>query len=205
MHAAPDIKAILRKRKRGEHVPEEEFLKAINMSDENAIRAGKLLSLVSTMGPKKMRSRPRREMDNLIGIIDDAVDVYLPIIENKGVSLAKHYAIEEAPLVADKTLLRSAYMNLISDALRHGDRKEITIGLEKKSGRYRSWVCNSGRGVDKRKLKFIFEPDFKSEESQGLGIGLKCVKQIVEMHDGEIVAESDGKSYTCFHIYLNML
>jgi CheY-like chemotaxis protein len=59
-------------------------------------------------------------------------------------------------------------------------------------------VKDTGRGIAAAALPYIFEPfhqeDSGSNRSEGgLGLGLALVRRLIDMHGGEVVAESAGK------------
>jgi len=59
-------------------------------------------------------------------------------------------------------------------------------------------VSDTGRGISAEVLPHVFEP-FRQEDSSstraqgGLGLGLTLVRRLVELHGGEVVAQSPGK------------
>jgi signal transduction histidine kinase len=59
------------------------------------------------------------------------------------------------------------------------------------------WVSDTGIGIDREDLERIFEPFEQVEYSlsrryQGTGLGLSLTRRFVELHGGEIWAESEG-------------
>jgi signal transduction histidine kinase len=58
-------------------------------------------------------------------------------------------------------------------------------------------VADNGIGIDADMLERIFEPFVQQRKDvgvgSGLGIGLSLTKRLVELHDGQIWAESAGK------------
>jgi CheY-like chemotaxis protein len=76
-----------------------------------------------------------------------------------------------------------------------------------KPGRY---VClhisDTGSGIDPAIVDRIFEPFFTTKAmSEGSGLGLSIVHNIVRSHDGAIVLESEPGSGSTFRIYLPAL
>ncbi|WP_298369488.1 two-component regulator propeller domain-containing protein [uncultured Lutibacter sp.] len=68
-------------------------------------------------------------------------------------------------------------------------------------------VKDSGRGIPKHRIKFIFERfyvdrDVRRVNSEGTGIGLAFTKKLVELHQGSIDVISEQKKGTSFVIYL---
>ncbi len=65
---------------------------------------------------------------------------------------------------------------------RHGDRDTIIVAVE-----------DTGPGIDPEKLDVIFDA-FVTTKPKGMGLGLAICRMIVERHDGQLTASSDGKS-----------
>jgi len=54
-------------------------------------------------------------------------------------------------------------------------------------------VTDNGCGLTEEVREHLFEPFFtRRRDGQGTGLGLSITYQIVEDHDGKIIAESDG-------------
>jgi signal transduction histidine kinase len=99
---------------------------------------------------------------------------------------------------ADSQRLTQVVLNLLSNANKftpHGGRVEVSLRLEATRAVLR--VRDSGIGIDPELLPRIFDLYAQAETSpqrqnRGLGIGLALAKSIVEMHNGEIRAHSEG-------------
>jgi signal transduction histidine kinase len=62
-------------------------------------------------------------------------------------------------------------------------------------------VEDSGPGIDASKLEGIFGA-FITTKSQGMGLGLAISRMIIEKHNGQITASSDGKNGAVFRVVL---
>jgi CheY-like chemotaxis protein len=67
-------------------------------------------------------------------------------------------------------------------------------------------VKDNGKGMTREQIAHVFERFYQGNDSHnkiGLGLGLSIVKSLVEMHGGEIYAESDGPNTgTTFYVTL---
>ena len=64
-------------------------------------------------------------------------------------------------------------------------------------------ICDTGHGISADVKERIFDPFFTTKQmGNGAGLGLSIVHRLVSAMNGRIEVDSDGKSGTCFHIYL---
>jgi PAS domain S-box-containing protein len=95
-----------------------------------------------------------------------------------------------------KAELHVLFQNLISNAIKFRDKDRspvIRISAEKEKGRWLFKVADNGIGIDEKHLEkifLIFQRLHDKGEVEGNGIGLAHCKKIVELHSGEIWAES---------------
>ena len=92
--------------------------------------------------------------------------------------------------------LKSVYRNLITNAIKYGDKGcEISFGYEDQGREYRLNVYNSGEPVpeelrDKLFTKFGRLENTTVNSSDGTGLGLYLVREIIRGHGGEIWYEA---------------
>ncbi len=103
---------------------------------------------------------------------------------------------ELAPCRADPALLRRAFANLVSNALKFTRGREVArieIGGTIEDGETVYFVQDNGIGFDMRyadKLFGVFERLHPTEGFEGVGIGLALAQKAVQRHGGRIWAES---------------
>ncbi len=130
--------------------------------------------------------------------IEAAVAAIRAVAEQKGVTL--ECAMGETPLVqADPSRLQQVVANLLGNAVKFtpaGGRVEVR--LEPEVTGLRIVVKDTGRGFPAEFKSLLFTPFRQEEEgttrsAAGLGLGLAIVRQLVELHGGEVRAESAGR------------
>ncbi len=112
------------------------------------------------------------------------------------------------PVKADKDLIQQVLYNLIDNAVKFTPTNGTIELFAKNDGEKTTVIIrNSGHGVESGEISRIFERFYKVDKSRsydtkGVGLGLYIVKTIVNMHDGEIHADSKLNQYTefCFSI-----
>jgi signal transduction histidine kinase len=101
-------------------------------------------------------------------------------------------------LHADPARLRLVFSNLLSNAFTYtpeGGTVEVTVGAEE--GEVWAAVADSGIGLPEGETDRIFEEFYQVEDALtrshgGLGLGLTIARRLVELHGGQIWAESPG-------------
>ncbi len=108
----------------------------------------------------------------------------------------------------DAFRLEQAIINLVTNAIKYSKpNSEITIHAYYKDPTFIISIKDSGMGISKEDLPFIFDPFFRGEKSRsrkygGTGLGLSIVKHIIEMHEGDVKVSSKLNHGTTFTIYL---
>jgi PAS domain S-box-containing protein len=143
---------------------------------------------------------------NLNSILDDILEQYKPDMANRNIE----WKIEAFPEIwGDKNLLRIAFENLISNAIKYTSTREkaiIQIGvMRKQKTEIEIFIKDNGVGFSMeyaQKLFGVFQRLHSNEEFEGTGIGLANVKQIIVRHKGSIRADSIENEGATFYVTL---
>lgn len=101
--------------------------------------------------------------------------------------------------------LLGAFTNLIVNAIAASKNQiEITINASIQEGRLKIEVCDKGEGIPEHIRSTLFEP-FVTTKSQGTGLGLAVVKNVVEKHNGTITYDTEMGSGTTFVVLLPII
>jgi light-regulated signal transduction histidine kinase (bacteriophytochrome) len=110
---------------------------------------------------------------------------------------------------ADPVLLRQAWFNLLSNALKYsaprGEAARVEIQGTRVDGCTRYLIRDNGVGFDMRyadKLFGVFQRLHSQDEFEGTGVGLAIVQQIVERHGGRVWAEAEPGAGATFYMEL---
>lgn len=141
----------------------------------------------------------RRSEVELSSVLQQAVEVALPLIDSAGHKLTIDLPEEPINLNADGTRLAQVFGNLLNNSCKYTKANgAISLSAKRVDDEVVVSVKDNGAGIPADKLDSIFEMfmqvDRTAERSQGgLGIGLTLVKRLVEMHGGSIEARSAGE------------
>ncbi|PSN13367.1 hybrid sensor histidine kinase/response regulator [filamentous cyanobacterium CCT1] len=137
---------------------------------------------------------------NLSSMIEAATETVKANAIAKSISI--HSLLPNIGLVSgDVARLQQIVWNLLSNAIKftpQGGR--VDIHLERDGDQAKITVRDTGKGINPAFLPYIFET-FRQEDASitrqygGLGLGLAIVRQLVEVHDGTITADSPGEGF----------
>jgi len=123
------------------------------------------------------------------------------MFSDKGVTLELE-CDEKLSFNADPDKLSQIVINLLVNALKatEGDGSvRIKAGIKGKEGFI--GVTDTGSGIKKEDIPFVFERFYKTSEG-GLGLGLTIAKELAEAHGGRIEVQSDYGKGSTFLLYI---
>jgi PAS domain S-box-containing protein len=140
-----------------------------------------------------------RESLNIRDVLAAAIDEVRPAAEAKGVRLDVDLDQHVEAFSADLNRLQQVLSNVLTNAVkftRANDR--IAVILRQVNGWAEIQVSDTGVGIRPDMLPFVFDRFRQADSSMtrshgGLGLGLTIVQHIVELHGGNVVADSAGE------------
>ena len=142
------------------------------------------------------RIQLRQELIAVRGVIDRAIEVCRPLIENREHKLRISTPAEPLWVFGDPVRLEQVLVNLLNNAAKYTDvGGQISIVAEPDAGLLVLRVRDNGIGIAPELLPRVFDLFTQADRSLdraqgGLGIGLALVKRLVEMHGGTVEALS---------------
>jgi len=139
-------------------------------------------------------------------LIREVIDLFRPGAAGDGPVIRAEMPDEPVLLEADQDAVRQALLNLVDNAIKYsGGRKEVTIRLVPASDSAEIQVEDRGIGIEPRDRERVFEAFFRSPRTahhnpEGVGLGLKIVKHIMDAHGGRIVLQSEPGRGTTFSL-----
>jgi signal transduction histidine kinase len=134
---------------------------------------------------------------SLRSVIDQAVENVREHVEKHQHQLTVSFPAEDIRLEADARRLTQLLENLLHNAVKYTpDGGHISLAAEVCGAEVHMKVRDNGIGLSKDKLTAVFDVftqlDNWERSEGGLGLGLRLVQTIAEMHGGEVEATSDG-------------
>jgi len=152
---------------------------------------------VSRITRGKLQLRLERML--LAEAVQAAVEASSAAMTSRGHRLTVSLPDDPVVLEADQTRLAQVFLNLLNNAAKytpHGGAIDLSAVVE--GDRLHVRITDSGVGFDPESAERLFEMFVQADDARemaqgGLGIGLTLVRQLVTMHQGEVVARSDGR------------
>jgi signal transduction histidine kinase len=156
----------------------------------------------------------RGDLDSLIEELDLKKDVVDPVLkelseEIYGICSIVHNGLKAIPqeklkIKGNRFWLKAIFRNLLKNAIKHGGKgTRIAIGLKESKDHFMMNVYNTGTPVPEQYRSRLFNKfghisRLHEGHSEGMGLGLYLVKQIVEKHGGNIWYEAKecGSNFT---------
>jgi signal transduction histidine kinase len=127
-----------------------------------------------------------------------AVDSIRPTAEARGVTIERRFASGFLPTAGDPDRLQQVIWNLVSNAVKFTPAGGlVVVSLDRHDQIDELIVSDTGMGIDPVFLPNVFDTFRQADGTStrthgGLGLGLSIVRHIVELHGGEVRAESEG-------------
>ena len=188
-------------------MPLKQRVKYINIALEKSYRLEDLINElfdISRFNSEKIVLE--KEELNLNLMLEQIIDDFYPTLRELNKSIKLNYN-ESISINGDPDKLSRVFNNLIKNAISYSkEESEIVINLKKDNNNAIVEVINKGKQISKEKLSKIFEKFYRLDSARtsrtgGSGLGLAIAKDIVELHNGTIIAESN-KEETTFRVTL---
>lgn len=121
----------------------------------------------------------------------DLNDVITSVIEpyNQHQTRVKFTPNPIDPIVAKPLAIKRVIGNLVDNAVKYGQRAEITLASSD------DWVkvviCDQGPGIPEHQLEAVFEPYYRlSDDDKGHGLGLGICRNILHAHGGDLIIDN---------------
>lgn len=142
---------------------------------------------------------------DLVDFARSTTAAFASLAEERGIELGFRSDVTELSCGFDREQLEKVLLNLLSNALKfteHGGSVDVSVHAEDTAAVI--VVKDTGVGIAPEELPRVFDRFYQGDTSTtrryaGTGIGLALTRELVELHGGEIVAESTpgvGSTFT---------
>lgn len=136
--------------------------------------------------------------------INDLIsDVYIELetlVKEKNLDFIYDECETKIEIEADRARIRQVLINVINNAVKYTNNGHIKIMLEKENNLAKITVEDTGIGIRKDKVAYLFNKFYTANEygnaTSGAGLGLNIAKNIIDMHNGKIKIESEENKGT---------
>lgn len=198
-----------------DHATSEDAVKTLSLVERGILHLNKLVVDVTQFS--RRRQLETSEVD-LHELIDSSVELVSDRVRDKETAIEKQYTQSAVFGQWDEEQLLQVFVNLLGNAIdASAPKSPVRISTElveidsstksmeapgrMRGGRVRIVISDYGAGMDAKTQARLFEPFFTTKK-RGTGLGLSIVRQIIDLHQGTIEAESEPGKGTSFRIEL---
>lgn len=152
------------------------------------------------------RAHLNKEQVNLVTLLEDELSKFAGMVMEKHIQLKRNLPESELWVWLDHDRMTQVITNLISNALKFSpEYSTLEIGVKQTVAGVLIWVKDQGKGIDQESLQRIFDKFYQANDQtrkkpKGTGLGLSISKRIVNMHGGDIWADSELEKGTTFYV-----
>lgn len=163
-----------------------------------------LTSLLEWARMRNGNTECKPEEIDLEEIVDETILVLYDNAYKKNINLRRD-VMDNISVYVDKKMITSVLQNLLYNAIKFSYRSSIiTVSAMEENEHIRISIKDSGIGISKRDIAKLFniEEHYSTagtENEKGTGLGLSLCKDLVEMNNGKIWAESTLGEGSTFH------
>ena len=144
---------------------------------------------------------------NLAAYTAELAGVFRAALEKAGLTLEVDCPPLSAPVYVDAGMWEKVVFNLLSNALKFTFAGGIRVSLREEDGQAVLRVADTGEGMAAAELPKLFTRFYRAEGTrsrshEGSGIGLAFVQELVQLHGGAIMAESQAGQGSTFTVRL---
>jgi signal transduction histidine kinase/DNA-binding response OmpR family regulator len=126
------------------------------------------------------------------------------LAKQKQIELILEIIEKEAEAWFDRDAFEKITVNLLGNAIKYTpENGKVVVSASIENGRLLFKVSNTGKGLDKKQMHTIFDRFYQANgQNDGAGIGLSLVKELVALHQGNIMVDSTPDQWTHFKVSL---
>jgi signal transduction histidine kinase len=144
-------------------------------------------------------------------LVQQTIDLLKESASEKNIEIEFKASLSILKISCHESLMYRALVNLLSNALKYtprGGKVEVALitYLNKRgTGVMEISIKDNGIGICEEDMEKIFEPYYRGKNissEEGKGLGLSFVKEVVDLHGGKILVQSEPNKGSLFSILL---
>lgn len=182
---------------KGDKINSEELLAALDKTAKQAYRAGQIIQRIRSF---VKRSEPNRTWADVPTLVSNAMELAEIELRRHHVRLSHYIAARLPQILVDPILIEQVLINLVKNAAESIEqakqppaRRSVELRVVPKQIQGQNVVefsvLDSGKGLSPEVTDRLYEA-FYSTKAEGMGIGLKLCRSVIESHQGRLNAEN---------------
>ena len=184
-----------------QEIKDEESQLYLDVIRRNSARISTIITeLLNSSRPSEIELSSTSIQELLQEVIDQAADS----MQLKNVELIVNFPQQPFHVLADRSKLKIAFMNLVVNAIEAMEQVEnasLLLSLSSGENQVVCEVTDNGCGIPAENLGRLFEPYYTSKRN-GMGLGLASTMNIIQSHKGYIEVHSKPGKGTTFLVHL---
>lgn len=135
-------------------------------------------------------------------VVESTVEIFRYLIKGRSLTLENKIPPNRYMIMADENRLKQIITNLLDNSVKFTAQGSISLDCRQNGDFLWIEVRDTGIGIPESKLEDIFtsyeQLEGQPADTGGIGLGLAITKQLVELHQGRIYAESEPGQGACF-------
>jgi PAS domain S-box-containing protein len=142
-----------------------------------------------------------RELVDVRDVLTRAIETSRPLIDSRRHGLEVSVPDQPARVLGDALRLTQTFVNLLNNAAKYTpEGGSIRLSAAVRGAEIEVRVIDNGAGIERDMLEKVFDLFVQVDSTMqhalgGLGVGLALVRRVVELHGGNVLARSEGKTY----------
>ena len=177
----------------------EDHNKIVKMIENQAIKLQELVDEILDFSWLEVQEwRLNKEPVFIPGLMDETVAILQEAIDRKKIKLNLDYDRDLPTILADKKRLLHVLKIVVDNAIKFNyESGGVTVKIAPVEARVEFTIKDNGIGIAPENINLVFESFYQAEyylnrTHGGVGLGLAIAKKIIEAHNGNIHAESEG-------------
>jgi signal transduction histidine kinase/ActR/RegA family two-component response regulator len=136
---------------------------------------------------------------DMVQVVEAAIATVRPAADAKTIRIHSLLDPKAGPVLGDSGRLQQVVWNLLANAIKFTPKGgRVQVVMERINSHLELRVSDTGQGIKPEFLPHVFDRFRQSDAAVtrrhgGLGLGLSIVKQLVELHGGQVAAFSPGE------------